>query len=39
MITLPELKAGNKAARKAAIDRYFPALPPLPDLCPAAAGA
>jgi cobalt-zinc-cadmium efflux system outer membrane protein len=32
MITLPELKPGNEAARKAAIDRYFPALPPLPDL-------
>lgn len=32
VITLPELKPGNEEARKAAIDRHFPALPPLPDL-------
>src|SRR5262245_9948919 len=32
IITLPELKPGNEAARKEAIDRHFPALPSLPEL-------
>lgn len=32
IITLPELKPGNEAARKEAIERHFPTLPSLPDL-------